>query len=64
MRRIRSLFCAPAVSGHAVAAPPSSVMNSRRLIAFLRTRDFGQDGSTSKQEIATSESGVMVYYAK
>src|SRR5262245_6277100 len=29
-RRIRSACCARAVSGHA-AAPPSSVMNSRRL---------------------------------
>jgi uncharacterized protein YchJ len=30
MRRTRSLCCARAVSGHA-AAPPMSVMNSRRL---------------------------------
>ena len=30
MRRIRSGCCARAVSGHAAAAPPSSVMNSRR----------------------------------
>jgi hypothetical protein len=26
-RRIRSRCCAPAASGHAVAAPPMSVMN-------------------------------------
>jgi hypothetical protein len=31
MRRIRSLCCARAASGHATAAPPS-VMNSRRFI--------------------------------
>ena len=31
MRRIRSP-CAQAASGHATAAPPSSVMNSRRLM--------------------------------
>ena len=31
MRRIRSACCARAVSGHAAAAPPSSVMTSRRL---------------------------------
>jgi hypothetical protein len=30
MRRIRSGWCARAASGHAAAAPPSSVMNSRR----------------------------------
>ena len=29
-RRIRSACCARAASGHAAAAPPSSVMNSRR----------------------------------
>src|SRR5262245_59038501 len=32
MRGIRSVCCAPAASGHA-AAPPMSVMNSRRLMA-------------------------------
>ena len=31
MRRIRCGCCAHAASGHAAAAPPSSVMNSRRL---------------------------------
>src|SRR5437588_6423537 len=30
MRRIRSPCCAPAMCGHAAAAPPSSDMNSRR----------------------------------
>ena len=34
MRRIRSGCCAPTASGH-VAAPPRSVMNSRRLIEHL-----------------------------
>src|SRR6516225_5961350 len=32
MRRIRSPCCARAASGHAAAAPPSSVMKSRRLL--------------------------------
>ena len=32
MRRTRCGSCARAASGHAAAAPPSSVMNSRRLI--------------------------------
>ena len=32
MRRIRSPCCARAVSGHAAAAPPRSVMNARRFI--------------------------------
>ena len=32
MRRIRSGCCAPTATGHAAAAPPSSVMKSRRSI--------------------------------
>ena len=39
MRRIRSPCCARAASGHAAAAPPSSVMNSRRLIAAPEAQD-------------------------
>jgi len=36
MRRIRSRgCCARAASGHATAAPPSSVMNSRRLMSDM-----------------------------
>ena len=31
MRRIRSDCCARVANGHAAAAPPESVMNSRRL---------------------------------
>jgi hypothetical protein len=31
-RLIRSVFCACAATGHAAAAPPTSVSNSRRLI--------------------------------
>jgi Protein of unknown function (DUF3309) len=31
IRRTRSVSCARAASGHATVAPPSSVMNSRRL---------------------------------
>jgi hypothetical protein len=40
MRRIRSPRCALAASGHATAAPPTSVMNSRRLtlMGFLSFR--------------------------
>ena len=38
IRRIRSRCCARAASGHAAAAPPSSVMNSRRLIQSPRRR--------------------------
>ena len=36
MRRIRS--CARAARGHAAAAPPTSVMNSRRFIRSHRRR--------------------------
>jgi hypothetical protein len=38
MRRIRSLCCARAGSGHAAAAPPSSEMNWRRLTQSPRRR--------------------------
>ena len=38
MRRIRSACCARATNGQAAAAPPSSVMNSRRLIRSPRRR--------------------------
>jgi hypothetical protein len=36
MGRIRSPFCARAASGHA-AAPPNSVMKSRRLMGLIPT---------------------------
>jgi hypothetical protein len=38
IRRIRSGCCARAAIGHVAAAPPSSVMNSRRFIAFRPCR--------------------------
>src|SRR5262249_53230155 len=38
MRRTRSPCCARAASGHVTAAPPSSVMNSRRFIRSPRRR--------------------------
>ena len=43
MRRIRCGCCARAGTGHAAAAPPSSVMNSRRLTRSPRRR--GREGS-------------------
>jgi hypothetical protein len=46
MRRIRSPCCARAESGHA-AAPPRSVMNSRRLMTGLPFRHFGHITSTA-----------------
>src|SRR5262249_50206101 len=45
MRRIRSAgCCARAASGHAAAAPPSSVMNSRRLVCRERSIVRGDRG--------------------
>ena len=41
MRRIRSDCCARAASGHADAAPPSSVMNSRRLMPNMGAPSHG-----------------------
>jgi hypothetical protein len=39
MRRMRSACCARAKSGHVAAAPPTNVMNSRRLIAAPEGQD-------------------------
>src|SRR5262245_43346635 len=39
IRRICSGCCARTTSGHATAAPPKSVMNSRRLIASSEAQD-------------------------
>jgi hypothetical protein len=39
--------CARAASGHAAAAPPSKVMNSRRLMGYLRR---GSHPTTSSNE--------------
>ena len=38
MRRIPSACCARAATGHDAAAPPSNVMNSRRLTRSPRLR--------------------------
>ena len=45
MRRIRSVCCARAASGHVAAAPATSVMNSRRLIAAPGLRRRHRIGS-------------------
>ena len=39
MRRIPAGCCARTASGHAAVAPPTSLMNSRRLIAAPKGRD-------------------------
>jgi hypothetical protein len=39
-RRIRSVCCAQAVTGQATAAPPTSAMNSRRLICLPLARNW------------------------
>jgi uncharacterized protein YchJ len=43
MRRIRSPCCARAASGQDAAAPPMSVMNLRRFIAFVLTASVSPD---------------------
>src|SRR5437667_10587026 len=40
MRRIPVGCCVWAVSGHAAAAPPRTLMNSRRLMELLRAADW------------------------
>jgi hypothetical protein len=42
MRRTRSPCCECAASGHAAAAPPSSVMNARRFIRSPRRPPFAE----------------------
>src|SRR5262249_39314771 len=44
-RRIRSRCCARAASGHAIAAPPNNVMNSRRLARNSIRKRFGINGA-------------------
>ena len=48
MRRIRSGCCARAASGHAAAAPPSSVMNSRRSHSITSSARASSVGGTSR----------------
>jgi hypothetical protein len=40
IRRIRSGCCARAATGHVVAAPPSNVMKSRRLMGLPRAEGY------------------------
>src|SRR4249919_1814025 len=42
IRRVCSGFCAPAANGHAATVPPSSVTNSRRLIAAPEAQEGDQ----------------------
>ena len=50
MRRIRSPCCARAASGHAAAAPPSSVMNSRRSHSITSSARASSVGGTVEAE--------------
>src|SRR5262245_62374601 len=49
---MRSGCCARAASGHAVAAPPSSVMNSRRLKSNMRPSPRWADHGTLSLHLA------------
>ena len=49
-RRIRSFCCARTASGHAAAAPPRKVMNSRRLIADPEAQTEHRSGSNPHWE--------------
>ena len=52
MRRIRSGCCARAASGHAAAAPPRSVMNSRRLhVPPPEAQDKASHGAKWRSEL-------------
>ena len=48
MRRTRSGCCARAASGHAAAAPPSSVMNSRRSHSITSSARASSVGGISR----------------
>jgi hypothetical protein len=56
MRRIRSGCCARAASGHAAAAPPSSVMNSRRVL-MCGWPPLARDHLACSTEVACSQVG-------
>src|SRR5437763_1823081 len=51
MRIILFGCCAPAASGHAMAAPPSSVMNSRRLKSNMRPPPKQFDASRAPRRV-------------
>ena len=57
MRRIRSGCCARAASGHADAAPPSIVMNSRRLIASPEAQNHAKRQRKGTTPVADVERG-------
>src|SRR5205814_3114067 len=59
IRRIRSVCCAPAVTGHATE-PPRSVMNSRRLKRFIRMRLPGSRAPRILPKIAHRGSGLCL----
>src|SRR6516164_4254185 len=64
MRRMRSLCCARAASGHA-AAPPTSVMNSRRLIASPQGSEQGiVAGQTGRLEVDKTALGDVRFGSK
>jgi hypothetical protein len=64
MRRIRSVGCARATSGHAAATPPRTVMNSRRRIAFASLREVWRHltatGATVEPVAPWSFNGCMM----
>jgi hypothetical protein len=57
MRGTLAACCARPASGHDAAAPPSSDMNSRRLLPSPEHAKFGFQLGQLEQEIATSEMG-------
>jgi hypothetical protein len=55
--------CARAGNGHAAAAPPTSDIKLRRLIASLKARDIASSGSNYHTEVPGSVvSGPIVQY--
>jgi hypothetical protein len=66
MRRTRSPCCARAASGHAATAPPSSVMNSRRLVCRERSIVRGDEDRimirpSSRPEARSLQAALAVF---
>ena len=60
MRRMRSGCCARAASGHVTAAPPRSVMNSRRFIVIPLVRGLGPYHTVADNTALCSKIGADV----
>src|SRR5215469_274735 len=60
MRRIRSSCCARAARGHATAEPATTLIKSRRRIAFHKTQGLRRLAMRLQQDFATGGMGFRL----